>query len=175
MAGGSVSGPLIVTAELPPGIARWATDLRRRHYPAEHNRLDAHVTLFHALPPSALAEVRAALSEEAAAHAPPEVRIDGIMPLGTGTALRIVSADMLAIRDALADRFHGLLSAQDGHRPRLHITIQNKVAAVAARALQRELEDLPARAFRFSGLGLHIYRGGPWEFVRNWPFHGAVW
>lgn len=174
MAGERVSGPLLVTAELPQDLARWATDLRRRHYPPERNRLDAHVTLFHGLPPSAFEEVCRALGLEAAASPPPVARLEGLLPLGCGTALKVLSPAMLAIRERLAERFHGLLGAQDAHPPVLHITIQNKVSPATARALQAELAaTLESRGFRFSGLGLHIYRGGPWEFVRKWPFRGA--
>lgn len=174
MAGEGASGPLIVTADLPPDLARRATELRRRHYPPERNRLDAHVTLFHALPPSAQGEIAGVLSEACAANPPPDALLDGIMPLGGGTALRIASPAMLAIREVLADRFHGLLSAQDSHRPRLHVTIQNKVPAEAAKALQSELSiGLEPHTFRFQGLSLHVYRGGPWEFVKRWSFRGA--
>ena len=44
------AAPLILTAELPPDLHRWATELRRAHFPPERNLLEAHVTLFHALP-----------------------------------------------------------------------------------------------------------------------------
>ena len=44
--------PLIVTAELPDDVLAWADGLRRAHFPPERNWLVAHVTLFHALPPS---------------------------------------------------------------------------------------------------------------------------
>lgn len=95
------------------------------------------------------------------------------MPLGRGTALRLTSSAMIDIWSGLADRFHGLLTPQDAHRPRLHVTIQNKVSPQDAKALQAELEPLvEPRAFTFAGLSLHIYRDGPWEFVRTYPFRG---
>lgn len=168
------SGPLIVTALLPRDLHRWATVLRTRHFPAERNFLEAHVTLFHALPASAASEVRRALAEETAACAPVPGRLIGVMSLGRGTALKLESPAMLALRDRLADRFHGLLTAQDSHRPRLHVTIQNKVTPEQARTLLAELAGvIEPRPFAFRGLGLYIYRGGPWEAVRDYPFHGA--
>jgi hypothetical protein len=95
------------------------------------------------------------------------------MDLGKGTGLRIESDAMLAIRDRIADNFHGALSAQDQHRPRLHITVQNKVTTPIARLLQSQLAaTFEARDFRFAGLALHIYRGGPWEAAGRWAFRG---
>lgn len=166
--------PYIVTALLPPDLHRWATALRTRHFPPERNYLEAHVTLFHALPASAAGEVRRALAETAAACAPVPAKLVGVMSLGRGTALRLESPAMLALRDRLAGRFHGLLTAQDSHRPRLHVTIQNKVAPEQARALQAELAgQVEPRPFAFRGLGLYIYRGGPWEAVHAYPFRGS--
>jgi len=165
--------PLIITATLPPDLHRWATSLRARNFPAERNWLEAHVTLFHALPPSAEPEVNAALKQEAARSAPIPARLEGVMSLGRGTALRVASPAMLALRDRLANRFHGVLTAQDAHRPRLHITVQNKVTPAEAKVLQAELAPLVTpRDFAFRGLALYRYRGGPWENVRDFAFRG---
>jgi hypothetical protein len=164
--------PLIVTAELPQALQSRADQLRRAHYPAERNQLSAHVTLFHALPPSVEDELRDALAAEARAK-PPAARLAGVMNLGRGTALPLESAAMLALRERLAERFHGLLTPQDEHAPRLHVTIQNKVAPSVAKALQQQLPAvIEPRDFAFAGLSLHRYRGGPWEFVKRWPFRG---
>jgi hypothetical protein len=167
------AGPLIVTAELPSDLLAWADALRRRHYPPERNRVEAHVTLFHALPPSCEDELRELLATAARDSAPAPARIDGVISLGRGTALRIESSAMLALRRELADRLHGVLTEQDGHEPRLHVTVQNKVSAMEARALQQHLaaEVIP-RDFRFTGLALHRYRGGPWDTLKRWSFRG---
>jgi hypothetical protein len=80
---------------------------------------------------------------------------------------------MLALREDLAESFRGLLTPQDQHTPRLHVTVQNKVAEEEARALQAELSrTVEPRDFRFPGLALHRYRDGPWEPVRRWSFRG---
>ena len=165
--------PLIVTAELPADLQSWASQLRRAHFPPERNVLDAHVTLFHALPPGNEGEVRDCLAALARDHPPVPARLAGIMKLGKGTALQLESPAMLDLRDALAERFHGLLTPQDTHRPRLHVTIQNKVSLEEARALQAQLapQILP-RDFAFRGLELHAYKGGPWELIRRWRFRG---
>ena len=166
--------PFIVTAELPPELAKWASNLRTAHFLPERNYLKAHVTLFHSLPYFCADEIRAGLAQEAAVEAPVNAELVGLMSLGGGTALRLISPAMLDLRDRLADRFHGLLTSQDTHRPRLHVTIQNKVTSQEAKALQAELEpQIVPQSFRFAALGLHIYRSGPWEHVRNFPFRGS--
>lgn len=163
--------PFIVTASLPADLFAWADRLRTEHFPPERNHLRAHVTLFHAFAPSLFEELQTLLPRVAAEEAPPEAELTGLMNLGRGTALAIGSPGMLEIRERIADHFHGALTAQDAHAPRLHITIQNKVEPKEAKALQRALDGtFELRRFRFPGLELHIYRGGPWEFVRRWRF-----
>jgi hypothetical protein len=169
------AAPFIVTAELPRAIFGWADGLRRAHYPPERNHLEAHVTLFHSFAPSLRDELKAYLPRIAGEFAPPPARIVGLMDLGGGTALAIRSAGMLAIREEIAGHFHGALTAQDLYEPRLHITVQNKVEREAAQALQRELgEALEERDFAFSGLGLQLYRDGPWEALGRWSFRGKA-
>lgn len=169
----SGAAPFIVTAELPPDVLAWADALRRQHFPPERNKLAAHVTLFHSFAPSLRDELRGVLGRLAALHAPPEARCEGLMNLGKGTALAIHSPGMLEVRAAIAEHFHGALTAQDRHEPRLHITVQNKVTPSEARALQRGLSaSLQPRRFRFPALGLHLYRDTHWERLGTWPFRG---
>ena len=165
--------PLILTAKLPPELHRQFTDLRNEHFPPERNYLEAHVTLFHAIPPQCEAEACGYLSRLVTEVAPLPGSIEGLMPLGGGTAIKLASISLLNLRDEIADHFHGMLTAQDQHRPRLHVTIQNKVTSKEAKALQAKLGGTIAQqAFSFPGLSLYRYRGGPWEFVRDFVFRG---
>lgn len=171
--GGGGEGPLILTALLPPDLQARMDALRRAHFPPERNHLRAHVTLFHALPPSCEAELRQVLARIVGEHPPPPGRVEGVMSLGTGTAVRLASPPLLSIRDELAERFHTLLSPQDRHTPRLHVTVQNKVAPKVAKALQLQLAAvLQPSAFRFTGLALDAYCGGPWRSLKSWSFRG---
>lgn len=168
-----MSGALIVTAELRGDDAAWADALRRRHYPADRNQLPAHLTMFHALPPSAEREVRTRLGEVTAGRAPGAV-MAGLLNLGRGVALRIVSADLEAMRDELAASWHGLLGPQDRQGWRPHITIQNKVEPDIARRLRLSLESsIEPRPLHITGIGLHRYLGGPWDKLRVYAFRGA--
>lgn len=165
--------PLILTAVLPKDLHAWATALRTRYFPQERNYLEAHVTLFHALPTNCEATLLSVLKQFAAEFAPVEAQLLGLMSLGRGTALKLDSPGVMRLRDAIADHLHGLLTAQDQHRPRLHVTIQNKVSPADAKALQAELEGtIRPRRFAFRALGLHRYVGGPWHHVRDFAFRG---
>lgn len=163
---------MIVTAELAPEHLAWLDALRRRHYPADRNQLRAHLTMFHALPPSLEGEARHRLALAASAEAP-RATIAGLMDLGGGVAFRVVSEDLDRIRDNLVDAFHGMLGAQDSGGWRPHVTIQNKVSVREARRLLETLEArFQPRPLGIRGLGLHRYLGGPWQMLGTWPFRG---
>ncbi|HET9144752.1 MAG TPA: 2'-5' RNA ligase family protein [Sphingomicrobium sp.] len=165
-----MAGALIITAELAQDDFSWIEGLRRAHYPRERNQVRAHLTMFHALPPSAEGEVRARLAQIVRRPAPIAM-IAGLMDLGGGVAFRVVSTDLDRIRAELADDLRGLLGAQDNRGWRPHITIQNKVAPKTARALKDSLErGFSPRPLGLRGLGLHRYLGGPWEPLANYPF-----
>ena len=167
-----MAGALIVTAEIGASDLAWLDRLRRAHYPPERNRVPAHLTIFHALPPSAEREVRSSLSRTVSAE-PPIAFIEGLMNLGGGVAYRVVSPQLDEIRSRLAHDFHGLLSAQDSGGWRPHVTIQNKVSAKEARALMIEIEKgFCPRPLEIRSLGLHRYVDGPWERLATYAFRG---
>jgi hypothetical protein len=165
--------PFILTAALPPDIQAWADRLRKAHFPPERNHLHAHVTLFHAFAPSLLDELKAVLQQITGEFAAPAGEITGLMDLGKGTAIALSSPQLLQLRAMIADHFHGSLTTQDLHQPRLHITIQNKVTKPEARALQSRLgPQIIPRAMAFPALELHLYQGGPWALVKRSAFRG---
>jgi hypothetical protein len=165
-----LAGPLIVTAEFAPPDFAWLQGLRRQHYPADRNQVPAHLTIFHALPPSLEPEARRRLAK-IVQRSRPSAQLAGLMDLGGGLAFRVVSDDLDSIREELADAFHGMLGAQDSGGWRPHVTIQNKVPAKTARALKATLErDLEPRPLNISGLSLQRYLGGPWEAIGSYRF-----
>lgn len=167
-----MAGALILTAEIGPQDFAWLDALRKAHYPADRNRVPAHLTIFQALPPSAETELRTRLRQFAAGP-PPSARIEGVMDLGGGVAFRVASPDLDRMREELGAGLHGLLSAQDNGGWRPHVTIQNKVASKTARALKVSLErGFEPRPLTIAGLGLHRYLDGPWERVAAYPFRG---
>ena len=137
--------------------------LRAEHFPAERNFLQAHVTLFHALPGEREDAVRADLAA-AARREPFEVAVTGVRFLGRGVAYDLVSAQLDRLRASLAAAWQPWLTPQDRQKHRAHVTVQNKVAPAVARALHERLSAAfvpgPVTA---RGLGLWRYLGGPWE------------
>ena len=168
-----MSGALIVTADFAPADLAALDKLRRAHFPPERNLLPAHLTLFHALPPSAEAELKRHLARLAAETAPVAM-LDPPYSLGQGVAFGVRSAALDAIRADLADHFHGSLTAQDAAGWRAHVTIQNKVKSSDAQALLADLlRDFRPRPLGIAALALHRYLGGPWQRLGRFPFRGA--
>ncbi|ATW05630.1 hypothetical protein CHN51_16230 [Sphingorhabdus sp. YGSMI21] len=166
--------PIIMTAQLGKADFAWANGLRQRYFPPERNVIDAHITLFHHLPPQALDEVKAAIIGLTSSLPTPEAHLSGLIHLGHGVAYRLHAPDLLALRMELAERFAGLLVAQDQQTPRLHITIQNKVSARESKSLFNQLSaGFEPRRFSIHGIGLHYYLDGPWQTIRTWPFRGS--
>lgn len=167
----SPPAPIIVTALFGREDAAWLTGMRTRHFPPERNHLDAHLTLFHHLPPDLGPELKQRLAAMTRGHAPPRAMLAGVMSLGRGTAFRVESPELEAIRAELADAFRGVLMPQDQAGWRPHVTIQNKVEPSAARALKAEMEaEFVARPLAVAGLGAWWYRGGPWEMLSRHMF-----
>lgn len=101
----------------------------------------------------------------------PDATVTGPMSLGRGTALRVASEGLVAIRAELADAFAGLLGAQDQAGWRPHVTVQNKVEPPKACALLATLGAEPwPRPLAIAGLAAWWYRGGPWEAIGEWRF-----
>lgn len=152
----------------------WADGLRRAHFPPERNKVPAHISLFHHLPPSLLPELSGRMKRLCAAP-PPLAMINGVMLLGRGVAFDLRSDGLLAVRDELADAFTGLLTPQDQARPRLHITVQNKVEPPVARALADHLNaGFRPRPLRIAGLAAWHYRkDGTWDLAKKLSFRSA--
>ncbi len=165
--------PIIVTAQMGKADQAAFNALRQRHFPPERNFLDAHITLFHHLPPTHSPEIKARLAAMARENPPPRAMLSEVMMLGRGVAYRVDCPDLLDMRDELAEGFTGLLTPQDQARPRLHITVQNKVEPPVAKALFAELSaSFEARPMMITGLSAFYYRGGPWQAIQSWSFSG---
>jgi hypothetical protein len=159
-----IPAPIIVTALFGRADQAWFDALRREHFPAERNQLDAHLTLFHHLPPSAADELKHRLTGETRGVRAPQARVGGLMSLGRGVAYRIEAPALVATRAALVDAFAGLLTPQDAGGWRPHVTVQNKVSPAVARVLLAQLSrDFRPREVEIAGLATWWYRGGPWE------------
>jgi hypothetical protein len=167
------AAPIIVAATFGAADFRALDGLRRAHFPAERNLIDAHLTLFHHLPPGIAGELDARLKAATRRVPPPPAMIDGVLMLGHGVALRVRSEALAAIRADLAEAFADCLIPQDRAGWNPHVTIQNKVTPAEARALHGAISvSFVARPLAVAGVATYFYRGGPWEAIARYRFSG---
>lgn len=149
--------------------AEW-DELRRRWFPADRLVVDAHVTLFHALPGERLDAVRHDLEEVAAATPPFSLDVTEVRSLGRGVALRVRSAQLDRLHADLSRRWKPWLTPQDARRLDAHVTIQNKVSPEQARTTLADVaETFQPSQVSATGLRLWRYLGGPWDPIVTVP------
>ena len=170
-----MAGALIVTAQMGQDDFAWLNSERQAHFPPERNYLKAHLTMFHALPPSCEDEAARLLATLASEYSAPRASLSEVMFLGGGVAYRVRSEELERVRDAIRRRFEGMLTAQDAGGWRPHVTIQNKVKKDVARALyEQKAAAFEPRQLVVRGLALHRYLGGPWDELGSWSFRGTA-
>jgi 2'-5' RNA ligase len=169
----SATDPLILTLTLDAAAHERFTALRRRHFPAERNYLEAHVTLFHHLPGAEQATVEHHIREVAATTTPLTLDVSGVQFLGRGVAYKLLSEPLQQLHRQLQARWQTWLRPQDQQPLRPHITIQNKVDPAPARALYTQLAaEFTPDTVQGLGFTLWAYRGGPWQQLAQVPFAG---
>lgn len=158
--------PLILTLRLDQKSQAFFNDLRTLHFPPERNFLQAHLTLFHRLPNEA-ATLQYFNNLQ---HCAFEMRVDGLLHLGTGVAYRIKSIELGGLRREASLHFQDILSAQDRQPFNPHITVQNKVTLERSRVLLTTLSaDFKPFTIAATGLDLWEYLGDRWRhnFARD--------
>ena len=164
--------PLILTLRLDADTEARLRLARERWFPPRLNRIPAHLTLFHKLPGEELERVLAECRAVAADVAPFPARVGELVSLGAGWAVRVRAGRLDAVRARLAGAFRPWLTPQDAQGFRAHVTVQNKVGraiAVECEAAIRAELDSPRDAIA-TGIGVWIYRGGPWEALETVAF-----
>ena len=162
------------------------TDLRKKYFPSKLNKLEAHLTFFHALPESKLdSNILPALKNVAASTAPFDIEASqpfrmkkgfGIsVPEGKGgRQARVVRTELLSLWQGGEDG--SWLSEQDsGMGYRAHYTVMNKVddEGVVAKALGEVEGSWRGDRGRAVGLGLWRYERGYWKWVQGFEFGGG--
>jgi hypothetical protein len=160
------------------------TALRRNYFPKHLNKLEAHITLFHALPESKLhasvvPHVKAVASETRSLP----IVASRVERLGKGGIAIFVpknSPGDLGIKKVYRQlqgpwRKEGWLSVQDSaKRLRPHYTVMNKVedesqVEVAVRELEKRFAEGGDEGV-VEGLGLWRYERGWWKWVEGFRF-----
>ncbi|RYG02198.1 MAG: 2'-5' RNA ligase family protein [Chitinophagaceae bacterium] len=162
---------MIITIILDEQSKTYFNELRTKHFPAELNYLDAHLTLFHNVPDEGW--VHKILSESSKFPGF-EMQISGLMHTGFGVAYKIESPELIALHKNLSENFKDVLIPQDRQKFRPHITVQNKVSAVESKALHKQLTSTFTPS-TITALGVSCYRylNGPWEPLADFHFTGT--
>ncbi|KAK0287628.1 hypothetical protein LTR35_004103 [Friedmanniomyces endolithicus] len=157
------------------------TRLRTRYFPKRINKLDAHLTLFHALPGSKLESSVIPVLQDVAQHTVP-FRLLATKPfrLKHGIALSVAKNEgarqAQEVHRALLEPWlkQGFLSEQDRGGCNVHYTIMNKVddELEVAKALEEVRESFKPDNGTAEGLGLWRYDRGWWRWERRFDFAG---
>ncbi|KAI1035915.1 hypothetical protein LB505_010502 [Fusarium chuoi] len=107
------------------------TALRRQWFPPRLLKVDAHITLFHALPGSKLSEVKADIADIAARTATFSIGVGNqdVYEMGKGVGIKLYAGQkkVLSIRSELRNKWEPFLSDQDRREKwRGHYTVMNK-------------------------------------------------
>nr|POE74617.1 hypothetical protein CFP56_37148 [Quercus suber] len=159
------------------------TAFRKQYFPAHLNKLDAHLTLFHALPGSQLAEsIEPGLARVARETATFEVHATRPFRLKKGIAIAVPKtrggAQAADVHARLLERWErqGWLSDQDAQRGggQVHYTLMNKVddEEVVARRFEEVKGFWKTDVGVARGLGLWRYERGWWKWERGFEFQG---
>jgi 2'-5' RNA ligase len=162
--------PFILTLQLNEEAASFFNEQRQRHFPANVNFLQAHLTLFHYLPLKA-DEIITQIQPLATAISPFEMQVTDVVSLGKGVAYKIESKELQILHKQLQQLWTTLLKPQDLQKLWPHITIQNKVTPQQARELLAQLKAT-FQPFTVKAIGLSVwkYLNGPWKFIETISF-----
>jgi hypothetical protein len=97
--------------------------------------------------------------------------VAALRSLGNGVAFACSSPALADVRAGIADQWAPFLIPQDAAGWWPHVTVANKLAPAAARALLATLAaDFAPCSFAAAGLALWRYDGGPWCGLGEWRF-----
>lgn len=164
-----VKYPLIITLELDAENKALFNALRKAHFPAHANYLEAHLTLFYHLPSN-----ESSIQEHLkvfAGRGPIELQVQTIKSIGNGLIYSIASEELQQLHIRMQKAFMPWLKKQDQQPLRPHITIQNKVTVFKATRLLETLQ-VSFKPFSIMGIGFSTwyYLGGPWRPAGYFPF-----
>jgi hypothetical protein len=164
-----VDAPLIVALKLDPEAQDFFNVLRKQWFPASRNFIDAHLTLFHALPNTE--NILSIIRNECYQQTAFQLRVLEPVSIGKGVAYKLESKDLMLLHKRLQEKWVNFLTQQDKQTIWPHITIQNKVppedAVSLLAALKKDFEPFHVHA---KGLQVWEYLQGPWSFLQEFNF-----
>jgi hypothetical protein len=169
----TAGAPLVLTLQLDEQSFSYFNSLRKLYFPPERNFLSAHVTLFHHLSPNEHLLIEDLVQWSKETEVLP-LHITAVKSIGRGVAFTIDCPALVALHQKMQARWQAWLTPQDRQKIWPHITVQNKVAASEAKETLTTLQA-SFRPFTASGTGFDLwsYEGGPWKFIRRFPFRNS--
>ncbi|KAJ9602435.1 hypothetical protein H2200_012977 [Cladophialophora chaetospira] len=151
------------------------TALRKRYFPPNLNKLDAHIALFRALPGSQLPRITQDVTSLAASQSPFSINANEAFRMRQGVGIQVVdqSGQAKSIFEKLKQQWKPFLSQQD-HSFRAHYTVQNKVEndETVNRTLKELEEQFQGSRGQVLGLTLYKYDRGHWKKEQDYSFGG---
>ena len=164
-----ITPPLILSQGIEKEAAIFFNSLRQKNFPPSRNYIDAHLSLFHALPNNAA--IIEYIEDVCRLQKPFSLRVEKPVSIGKGVAFKIESDELLHLHRTLQNKWFNFLSPQDRQKLWPHITVQNKVPLPEARELLNELTvSFTPYSLLATGLQLWEYLNGPWKLVRDFYF-----
>ncbi len=164
-----IKPPLILTLTIEKETSLFFNGLRQKHFPPSRNFIDAHLTLFHALP-NEVAIINA-VEDMCKLQKSFMLQVEKPVSLGNGVAFKIESDELMHLHKTLQNKWLNFLSLQDRQKLWPHITVQNKVPVQEARELLNDLrKGFTPVATLATGLQLWEYLNGPWKLVEDFYF-----
>lgn len=153
------------------------TRMRKQYFPPKLNHLEAHITMFHALPGSRLVDaIEPTLRDLCATTAPFDLAAVKPFRLSKGIAIAVPDnaggSEAKQLHASLRDAWKPFLSAQDDSKLAAHYTIMNKVheeeeVQRAFEEVRKEWQPCQGRAL---GMSLFLYKRGKWIHSRDYDF-----
>lgn len=162
--------PLIITLELEEEAKQFFTEQRTAYFPKHINYLDAHLTLFHAVPPGEM--IIYSTIESVCKRVSFDIVVSDLRNIGNGVAYSIESKELQEMHVVMQKAFDPFLVSKDRQILWPHITIQNKATAFKAQMLHEKLQkEFKPFSCKATGIGIYKYLGGPWEKTGNVLFN----
>ncbi|KAL7423400.1 hypothetical protein Q5752_002704 [Cryptotrichosporon argae] len=185
----AAQNPLVLTLTLDARTQSILNGLRKRYFPAERNHLDAHLTLFHAVPAHRGPELDALLQSVCAETKPWTVFVGEPAKMGNrGVYAVFRSRPSGAIEDLHAYLLRRLKRGVHADADRLtnqdvqtlrrpHVTILNKAKSdeqveTCLREVGKEFAELYQGQITGEATGFQVweYLGGPWKPLQRYTF-----
>ncbi|KAI8946689.1 hypothetical protein F4801DRAFT_53139 [Xylaria longipes] len=166
----------VVTLKTDPAHQKRMSELRAQYFPPHLLKVNAHITLFHALPDSLKSTITSDLLSLCAAIRPFGIRAVKPFRIARGVGFSVSGLGPAeALFAQLQKRWWEYLTPQDRRKFRGHYTLMNKVddRETVERCLKELASDFEGCGGLATGLDLWRYDRGWWRHEGDFEVSGA--